>query len=356
MKQKRFGQKVQNWHRPFQPSAFSQRYLRLRQQAEIVDYQYDGFDWDDWNDSQCWCDCCDPREEPYLDFRLNKLFSYITTPLNPLLNLHEMEIGQTEASGYAISPKPTETGSLEQRLAEHVKSFLGSWEDEAICRQITEYVGDRQNLSVLTRVAEINEIPGVVKLICFFAPFWVRQPMTWRQESGVSLLDHIFVLYDTPDFLFAEWRKQANAKVPDIKWLCWFILFAQGGSLKRAAALFNWNIADGFQHHLWKMPFGISAKEACLLAEVRRMGGNETDFWRICSYEPFAIDPTTFADQTNHAEAFWEERVTIDGNFWSQTVRWLIANRDEMEDESVILILSWAMHEYTETQRFHLRK
>lgn len=158
-----------------------------------------------------------------------------------------------------------------------------------------------------------------------------------RPSDETGLLDHLFVLHAVPAFLYSEWFCEQD--ILRFKWLCWFILLAQGGSLKQAGELFGWRIAGKFQHYLQDAPPSASPVEACLFAEVKRLGGSDHDFARILRNPAFVIDPTE-PSETGSYEIFWQEMV-----------RWLITHADAMTDEESDLILSWAMHEYTEAVR-----
>jgi hypothetical protein len=87
------------------------------------------------------------------------------------------------------------------------------------------------------------------------------------------------------------------------------------------------------------VPLDTSPAEGCLFAEVKRLGGSERDFRRVLGNPAFVIDPTESSAE--------ESRAT----FWHDTVRWLIAHGGAITDEESDLILSWAMHEYTEVER-----
>src|SRR5262249_22438322 len=82
-----------------------------------------------------------------------------------------------------------------------------------------------------------------------------------------------------------------------------------------------------------------SPTEACLFAEVKRLGGSQTDFARVLQNPAFVIDPTERSAVESHS------------SFWHDTVRWLVTHGQAITDEESDLILSWAMHEYTEAER-----
>lgn len=51
------------------------------------------------------------------------------------------------------------------------------------------------------------------------------------------------------------------------------------------------------------------------------------------------IDLTEISSNSSHS------------HFWQETVQWLMTNRDAITDDECEMILSWAMHEYTELNR-----
>ena len=53
-----------------------------------------------------------------------------------------------------------------------------------------------------------------------------------RREVVSSLVEHLFARFPAPASLQRAWRVESDAS---LKWICWYILFAQGGSLHRAA-------------------------------------------------------------------------------------------------------------------------
>jgi hypothetical protein len=67
-----------------------------------------------------------------------------------------------------------------------------------------------------------------------------------------------------------------------------------------------------------------------------RLGGSESDFVRLLRNPAFVVDPTEFSANESHEK------------FWYDTVRWLIAQSDQITNEESGFILEWAMHEYTE--------
>ncbi len=356
MEQEQLSQRIVNRRRPFQPNLdFRRRYVRFRQDANLNEFLSDSDDLSDFEDTKWWCPCCDPTEDPYLGFKLTEILARVFSPVNPVLGLESSAVKSLAHSGESESQlfenKRGNGKPLEQRLAEYVAQCLDrSGAIDAVRPQVMENTGELRNLDILKAEAARLKAPGLAKLLCFFSPFWLREPKTWKRNSGISLLDHVLVQYDVPPFLTNEWMRQSETESFEIKWLCWFILFAQGGSLKRAATDFNWYIPGKFQHLLRGVPANWHPVKACIFVEVLRLGGSETDFRRVCSDASFMVDPT--ADSQHSPESvFWRDPAEIDIGFWRETVQWLIANRQAITNTTSQRILSWAMHEYTEAKR-----
>ena len=362
MKKKKFGQKIQNWHRPLGPSQLPRRFLRHR--YDEAGSTRPGEDLDDLVEVDDYWDCCDPRPGCYhghpnelFSFHLDHLWRAIAGPLPPHIAL-EPSAGNTtdvasENAVISVPPEATVESDAEERLAAFVEKLVHlSAQDSLVLRyRIVQAIGATRNLEVVT--SEYSHAPEAAKRICLFAPFWRRSPQTWNKAGGTPLLDHLFVLYAVPRFLYAEWfrdlypRQEAyygdqpdiEGEMPRFKWLCWFILLGQGSSLRRAAECFDWRIPPRFGHCLQDVPAEASPVAACVFAEVKRLGGSEIDAARILDNPAFVIDPTEFSAVESH----W--------TFWQDTVRWLIAHRDAITDEQSDQILSWAMHQYTEAEQ-----
>ncbi|MCU0916685.1 MAG: PcfJ domain-containing protein [Planctomycetes bacterium] len=370
MKQKKFGRKVQNWHRPLGPSRLRRRFLQHRHdQPEQLVAPGGSLDYYAEVDA-CW-DCFDPRPGSYrghpnelFSFHLDHLWHALAGPLVPHIDLDRWAGGTAERPAENAIPAPTadptNAGEIEDRLAAYVLRLVHlSAQDSLVLRyRIAQALDTPQSLEIVT--SEYAHAPAAAQRICLFAPFWKRRPHTWKKESGIPLLDHLFVLYPVPRFLYPEWFRDlypgmgtyyahdyADAEeaggmeeaMPGFKWLCWFLVLAQGGSLKRAGELFDWRVSPRLAHGLQQAPAEASPVEACVFAEVLRLGGTEIDAARVLGNPAFVIDPTEFSATGSH----WD--------FWQDTVRWLSAHRAALTDEQSQQILSWAMHEYTEAER-----
>lgn len=291
---------------------------------------------------------------------------------------------RSQPTGFATSsdrePR-TSTGNVETRLASFVEGANRG--DEDVRALVAEASFQQQALIEQLRVDAEHGVPTIVKVLCLFSPFWVRTSEAWHpsardlqvikrfgaawQKSGaegtadewlrtilISLVPHLFAVHDIPRCLLESLVECATgdgawdegelsgldrSHPQTIKNLCWCILLGQGGSLKRAAQRFGWKIAGRFEHFLRQAPSDIRClQDACLFADIHRLGGTEVDYRRIQQNPAYRVD-TTEEDNSSYR------------TFWEATVRWMIAHRDDVTDEQAETILAWAMHEYTEERR-----
>ena len=214
---------------------------------------------------------------------------------------------------------------------------------------------------VAMRLADVDRpdrwtYSGPLEIALLLSEFWIRPASAWVAPEGdsgdliVSLMEHLFVRYPVPGFLTHVWRFQRDdwgmfADPRTIKWVCWFILLGQGASLVRAAALFDWCVSKTLFCHLSEAPAELAPMEACMWAEVMRLGGTPTEFERLKRSGSYVWDPTI-------------PPATVEGvndggyvAFWRETVLWLIQHRAELTEPMVEVILDWAVHRRTEERR-----
>lgn len=378
MKQKDVGDKTQNWHKPLGKSDLSWRYLQRkyddpgaqldvndlpsavnarfsRHQKEVDPWwncydPYEGYrrDWDDRDD---YGDEHDPRGwSELVKYQINSFFRDQARAKAPLFS-PELASSSDLPSNPPEELTPEQSDDLTQRIWEYTHRLPDFSKNVQFFEDEFEKRVNAQDLVDLQQIDFLQSKNCLLRdTLIFLAPFWVRRPAAWDQKGGKQqLIEHLLVKYEVPPFLWIIWRIDENYDNrydvsvngdldQRLKWLIWFLLLAQGGSLKRAASQFEWAIYDKFQHYLNDVPLGVSPLEACVIAEVRRLGGNEIDYRRILGCYAYAVDPTDISRPSYT-------------RFWYETVAWMIAKRDQLTDEQCSELLDWAMHLHTEAEQ-----
>jgi len=189
---------------------------------------------------------------------------------------------------------------------------------------------------------------GMIVSLLHLRPFWIRPLATWshanlgRPDWIESLVNHLLVQFPVPKFIHREvWASRyiLGSGFLEGKAAIWFILAAQGVSLHRAAAHFDWVVPKGLVHWIAQAPEELSLPEATLWAEVMRLGGSTVEFDRLQRYHGFRMDLT--GGDVNQKSCLRPLR---------ETIRWLANHRDELTDETCAVILEWYAHEFTEIQ------
>jgi hypothetical protein len=334
--------------RSFGPDDLGRRYLRLRHEDTLHDESgrlharvQDGDDFWDINDpgGECpepGCECCAADAEELSGFHLERLLDDIVcSDTLPIVDYGEPINEEPVGNGRTGEPLPR--ASIEKRLAGHLgASSRGRFDRDKMYATIATAIKNPGGLRIIREYAERCNSPRLARRICLFAPFWLAEPYDWDPRGEISLLDHLFVRYDVPGFLYREWSNDQDRQP---KWLAWFIIIGQGGSLHRAAEHFGWRIPARLPAHLAAAPSEVSPTLACLHAEVMRLGGTKVDFDRLIRNRWFVLDPTEYSANATH------------GAFWRDTVRWMSRHRDELTEDDASLVLDWALHEYTEGER-----
>jgi len=188
-------------------------------------------------------------------------------------------------------------------------------------------------------------LAGSLLMALLFAPFWVRPLSGWTDNPStggeiiLSLVDYLFVTYPVPEFLYGNWLTERN--LPTTKWMCWFVLLGQGANLHQATEHFTeWVIPKSFVRYLYQAPPDLTPLEACIWAEVHRLGGSAVEFQRLRWHPNYLWDPTSKHERDLRFQSFWRD-----------TVRWLTRHREELTDQMCDLILEWASHMFGMDQR-----
>ena len=248
---------------------------------------------------------------------------------------------EAEDSGASIrQPEPRD---LEKKLASY-ELMLADVQNHShkLRAQIrSAFDKDQRDIEVLRKA--FGDDDSRLKHVCLFAPFWVRRPSTWDSEQEPELLNHLFVLYEVPAFLYEPW----SCRWFGFKWMCWFILLGQGGSLKRASPFFHWRIPGRFEHFLRQAPEGLEPVEAAMYAEVRRLGGTETVFRHLLRHNRLRLDPTYLSHEYDDPRYepglfYW---FAYHRSLWSNTVRWLARYEPELSDREIDSILKWMLNQ-----------
>lgn len=370
MKQKKDGKKVQNWHKPYNPKySLGQRAYKLKNERvsledgldeffkEIPSFEFDDY-WNslwnpmvriteiisyprnNWFPDELWID----QERDFKDYSYNRLFELITTPNNPVLDISQAKSLKSEITNKveeielnvfnedALELKE----NLEELLYGHIKNLSTlNLKFSAFKEFLNEKIGSFENIEIVLN----NCNTTLAKVIVLFANFWMQTPISWKAKTKNSLAKYIFSKFDAPDFLIEPPTDDGYGRI-HFKWICWYIIIGQGGSLKKAANFFDWNIPSKFQHFLRKVPRDIQyPMQACVYAEVLRLGGSHIDFIRITNNESLMIDPTENSYDKNYL------------SFWRDTIKWLIDNGNQITNVESNIVITWAVHLYTESER-----
>jgi len=295
-------------------------------------------------DNADYWDAHDPYIDWYQDYQIDQFMSQL---------LHRSSSGSIgDALGVAV-PDATDVevdwtpfrDSSEQKLESRLTDFqdvLDRIDETApeVEEMIVTAAGGRGRIDLIKTLCGRRE--NLARSICLFAPFWVRDPSTAVGMREIELLRHLFVDYQVPDFLYWEWNREQNT-FPRFLWLLWYILLAQGGSLRRFSEGKKWAVSARFQHHLFDAPPAATALQGCIHAEVKRAGGDLIDVNRLLRVPALVVNPVWFK--------LYEERENDFPKFWYSTVSWLIRHRGSITDEQSERILSWAAHLWSELQR-----
>ena len=199
---------------------------------------------------------------------------------------------------------------------------------------IKHYAGHPLNILTLYRISSQMTNTNMWKLLLLFSPFWIRSPLSWREERGISLVEHLFVRYETPEYLYKIWNKTDRF---DFTWLAWFLIIARGGSLKKAAHEFGWRFTSKNFQYLFEADESMTPLEAYIYAEIKRMKGSDRVVNLILDCPPLVIDLTNPSTEEDFIE------------FWKSSVQWLIQNENGVTDVQANHVLDWAMHEFTDS-------
>ena len=286
--------------------------------------------------------------------------------LHPIFNPIPFTINEPIKNKTFINQK--NNNNIELRLARHHKMLMAlhkpknfSTLKSTIIDSLENFTSDNAylNISIIKKNGWFyynSYFYESFLLIFLFAPFWVRNPYSWNPNSKVSFLEHVFVLYEPPKvskywgvkynftYFFDSYEDEGN-----IKTFYWYLLLSQGGSLKKAADLFDWNIPAKLPYYLYKIPLDYDfgrflhvdfMGKTIMYADVLRLGGSDIDAKRLVETHTFEYDFDPTSNLLNKSYI----------KFWRDTVLWFVRNGSRITDEQSQVILRWAKHKYTEAE------
>ena len=355
------GVKLQNWHRPLGPFELSRKVRRNRLRLPRFrgrEFVFDGIESEltidiDDDCGDIWIVNHRRIYDEYGEFCYSGPYvQKIEALLNPVF--YSLDLPSRNSALIKIEEPSTglDRSFNAPRLAElimQVKSRL-NYESDSIV-ELIEGITSLEERLIVSRAATCDGAAWSPYLVNLFAPFWIRSPGSWKAGAGVSLVDHLFVKYRVPAFLYSCWSSKSmsawtldqSVGIDQI----WFIELAQGGSLKQIPRILSldqfdewssgWRPTGKFQQNLYVVPAKASFARACGIAEMLRVGATPEDARRLWSCEPLRFN---LFNCTSEFLAFWRS-----------TVLWIAEHGKAMNDQQCQLILAWAHHEYTEARR-----
>ncbi|WP_293368134.1 PcfJ domain-containing protein [Nevskia sp.] len=355
MKQKRLVVRARNTRRPLAKDALRRSYLRCfyddaahMHRGQLIleeqgidpwcggenDYSYDDLE-DDW-----WFHYRGLLREWNRYALLNetaRVWAALIAPSKPFAGL-----GLSSHAALTVTEDQAARGDgdapLDERLLKHLALFWNSdrqpdaW-TAANCDAVTRFasIGDLQ------RIARIPGLEWVVKASCLLGPFWLRRAQDFHGGTAREWLVHLFVRYPVPAFLYAA-IEDSNNELP-LKWLVWFLVFAQGGSLRRIARPCGWQIPNRLPAYLPFTAEPMSPAAAIVFAEARSLGCSEELARCFSRHRGYLDDPTE------------PGRCHLLTTFRQETAIWLAGHAEALTDRDIERVLDWARHRYTEGNR-----
>lgn len=367
MTQKKLEKKTTNWHKSFD---LRQSYIRERKgklNKTTIFELADEYEWYSYDEDYNYCDYCQGYDTCITCGTLSSIDIYAYKLSNILKGDSDWQQLQHRISP-AVSLKSKNQKnfkenpqnqlekscwSLEQfadKLSKHTKQVFSAYNlNEPLPAAIGEVIENKEDLEVLQNIAKklpstiLTSEPILYSIL--FSLFWIRSPREFRYEDldkqnlEQALIDYLFVKYPVPQFLYKAFNNVASE---NIKWISWFIIIGQGGSLHKFASTFDWIIAKKFPHYLQNVPPDFTLIEGCMYAEILRLGGSRKEFDRLRLNHTFTLDPTS-SDSLMKGTFL---------PFWQDVVKWLTKNRESITNENANQILDWGLHRFIEANRF----
>ncbi len=348
-------------HRPLGPDDLSQRYLRLvdaplpedlevypRNQT-VLDLErehlyadYGSYAYSDFDDAVEFAKQA-IRQHLYIPtlFTLGDMLptSLIVGDLEPEATIVQEEI---ELLADRIPAAELAEALVEYRMVLGERRNGTYWLPEVI----EDYLSDEGNVDLVRGLVEAEPRAQRDKLLelLLLQPFWVRDLHDWHNiatdDAGRlrSLIDHLLVIYPVPECLYRMWEQETAA--PHETWLQWFILTAQGASITKSASVLGWNVPAKFPHFLSLAPSHFSFEQACLFAEMKRLGIHRLDFETIAAVNWLRFVPSQ------------DDEGQRDHQFTVTTLQWLDKHWGQRTARELNMVLNWAYHLQLEAIRW----
>lgn len=257
-----------------------------------------------------------------------------------LLDWFQKRSSTTFLRGLAIPESETissENLPLEQRLADFVDRLLLLADQSISTSKLPALLFSGCDYDAISFLTHQIKQPHLRIAACLLAPFWVRDPFTCDSSlNDFDFVKALFGAYEAPECLLLQGSRFQSKYT--LKWFCWFILLAQGGSLRQAANLFGWWIPKRIQVHLSAHARETSVEKLMMRLWLQNLGASTTDCERILQDRRYVFDPSNGL-QNSQVQ-----------NFLMPVFQWLIRHAQNVLDLEYRQILDWMFHLRTETE------
>ena len=352
-----------NLHRPLRPGELGQRFRRIRatipsvhesdaESDEIRESDTDEY-WDPWR----------PGHIRFGDWKIERTWDELLGAAGgtiaervPHLNWAEVPVVGSGEAPRESRPAPPRWAATELPAVLHESLTELERTDRVPLSPASDAA--KMDLSAFRRIAkhyqpidfpERTSAMGGIAVALYLAAFWVRRPADFvpknddLRQTVPDLMEHLFAVHPVPPCLRNAWFACYDDEAPDLRWIAWFILTGQGASIQRAGPVFGWRASPALLRHLPEAPGDLTPTDGFIWADIKRLGGDETELRRLRVHPEYAYcpvwldgDPRVLPDPQPHE---FED-------FLADTVRWLARHRRVLTDEMCQLILPWGAHLY----------
>ena len=131
-----------------------------------------------------------------------------------------------------------------------------------------------------------NKVVNAMFNIARFRLYWARDIDLWKankdatnESNIISLVRHLFAIYETPVFLEKYWLEESWLEDPKVEvnrqYQEWYVNLGKGENLRTQKGL-PITITKKIAHHIVKAPPTYSVNNAIRWGQIHNMGGNST--------------------------------------------------------------------------------